>query len=627
MAQVKDLLANHPSGTQSAVRGTEVFIGGLARTVTENKLREKDAAQRAIKEKSGLTIEGKSIGVLPSTEQDTLFLGNISKDWTANEFEAMVRQVFQDVASIDLAKPLGGGDASSGQKHQNRGFAFVKFSSHAAAARAYRVGSKSDFLLGNHWHPVVEWAEEEPEVDPDELAKVKIAFIRYLPANADESFIRELFEPLGKVEKVVLSKKSQFPVGYVHFENRSDLDNAIKELNKKTVKGPTGGPEFTLQVEVARPFGKTKKRVRDETQSKPAHMAQSQSKLLKGEMSLNSSAGQKSVVSNSKYLVEEPVVADSYEAAVVSLPAAIKERLLRILRLGIATRFDIDIHCIASLRELPQSAAISVLDQFMLSGAERHNKGAYLAELISRVCCYTFGCKCENLSKGWSFLIAFELFIILDIVFHGQLQVNKLGLILNPALSRVGHLTARDPEISRVGHFSSIDPEISRGRHHTSRDLEMSRVGHLTSRDAEISRVGHLASRDTEISGFSSRVLLPDVSSRASHGVKTAPRYEAYAAPEVRSHSTSYLDPLSRRLGIIDAEETGPALSRQTMISPTSYSKVGLDYITLASPSVHEHPASAVAPTRNHVRFDPVTGEPYKFDPFTGCTTRKSSLI
>lgn len=39
---------------------------------------------------------------------------------------------------------------------------------------------------------------------------------------------------------------------------------------------------------------------------------------------------------------------DPYEAAVVSLPAAVKERLLRILRLGIATRFDVSPFIVSS---------------------------------------------------------------------------------------------------------------------------------------------------------------------------------------------------------------------------------------------------------------------------------------
>lgn len=41
------------------------------------------------------------------------------------------------------------------------------------------------------------------------------------------------------------------------------------------------------------------------------------------------------------------MVADPYEAAVTSLPVAVKERLLRILRLGIATRFDVSSRCLA----------------------------------------------------------------------------------------------------------------------------------------------------------------------------------------------------------------------------------------------------------------------------------------
>ena len=46
--------------------------------------------------------------------------------------------------------------------------------------------------------------------------------------------------------------------------------------------------------------------------------------------------------------LQEPVVTDQYEAAVVSLPVAIKDRLLRILRLGIATRFDVSSEVVSS---------------------------------------------------------------------------------------------------------------------------------------------------------------------------------------------------------------------------------------------------------------------------------------
>ena len=46
-----------------------------------------------------------------------------------------------------------------------------------AAARAHRVGSKQDFMLGGKWRVLVDWAESNPELDPDEMAKVSCLFL------------------------------------------------------------------------------------------------------------------------------------------------------------------------------------------------------------------------------------------------------------------------------------------------------------------------------------------------------------------------------------------------------------------------------------------------------------------
>uniref|UniRef100_A0A5B6YPG9 Putative RNA-binding protein 46 isoform X2 n=1 Tax=Davidia involucrata TaxID=16924 RepID=A0A5B6YPG9_DAVIN len=596
MAQMSQPLDYHSMDHQHAIKGSEVFVGGLAHTTTENKIHEafstcgeimeirlikdqkgnskgfcfirfamKEAADKALKEKSGFMLDGKKIGVLPSTDQDSLFFGNLHKDWSANDFDKIVRQVFPDVASVDLAKPLSSGDNLLSQKQQNRGFAIVKFSSHAAAARAYRAGSKSDFILAGNCHPVVKWAEEEPEIDPQELSKIKIAFVRNLPSDADENYLKKLFGPFGKLDKVVLSRKSRSPVGFVHFANRSDLDNAIKEMNEKTVQGPKGGPSFELLVEVARPIDKNRKRDRDNLQSKPVSKISSHTKLLRNDEIFSPSGGSESRAQKVKYSVEEPVVADPYEAAVVSLPVVVKERLLRILRLGIATRFDIDIQCLTSLKELPESAAISVLDQFMLSGADRHNKGAYLAGLISR---------------------------------H---QVDKLG---------------------------------------------------LNQHALNLSRVGDIASMESKLSSFSSRIPPPAADPLALCVGSTAARYDSYTS----RYSSSISDyPLSSRAGFGKLEETSPAPLHLTSCSSTLYGKVGLDSVLAAAadrqpirPQVSPAPlhltsgsstlygkvgfdslptaAADRQPIRSQVRFDPFTGEPYKFDPFTGEPIRPGSL-
>ncbi|CAI9272637.1 unnamed protein product [Lactuca saligna] len=412
--QMSYSLDQNSTDYQHGSRGVEVFVGGLARSLNEDKVRKvfaacgeitdmrlikdqngilkgfgfvrfatKEAADKALKDLSGSMLEGKKIGVLPSAAQDTLFLGNLNKGWSADDFNKVVRQVFPDVVSIDLAMPQSGSETTS-KKFKNRGFAFVKFSSHATAARAFRAGSKPDFVLGGTLHPSVQWVEEDPEVDPDELAKIKIAFVRKLPSTIDEDYLKKLFMPFGKVEKVVVSSKGDSSVGFVHFSQRSHLDNAIEGLNEKIVPGPKGGPSVKLQVEVARPMDKKRKRVHEDFQNTQLRDNLNKPRPQNHDPYLNSFDGHEETL-------QKEAVVDPHEAAVLLLPVAVRERLLRILRLGIATRFDIEVESLSNLAELPESMAISVLDQFMLSGAEKHDKGGYLAALISRYQVDKFG--------------------------------------------------------------------------------------------------------------------------------------------------------------------------------------------------------------------------------------------
>ncbi|KAL3525866.1 hypothetical protein ACH5RR_014238 [Cinchona calisaya] len=549
-----------------AVRGSEVFVGGLPHTVTESTIHEifshcgeiveirlikdkkanvkgfcfvrfstKEAAEKAVIEKSGFVLNGKKIGVLPSTEQDTLYLGNLNKGWSTYEFEGIVRQVFPDVISVDLATPVG--ESQSG-KQRNRGFAFVKFSSHAAAARAFRVGSKEDFMLGGNLHPAVQWAEEQSEIDPAVLAKIKIAFIRNLPVSADENYLKKLFEPFGEIEKVVIARKGSSPVGFVHFTKRSDLDNAVRGMNGKTVQWPKGGSTSTLSVEVARPTDRSKKRSREDSQEKisnkvPTHLANNNPNVSYGSplSSFHTSGAQKEVECE-----------DPYEAAVLSLPVSIRERLLRILRLGIATRFDIDIQNLTSLKQLPESAAISVLDQFMLSGADTENKAVYLNGLISR---------------------------------H---QVDQLLVGRSPGGLSVGDLAKRDVAVSS---FSS-------------------RV-HLP---ADNSFVPHFASTRAS---FTSQVPLPAVESLASPGHLSLPRSDNYLS----RYSAVVSDyPILTRGSLGRSNQTSSSPLQSTSTLSTPYGRLKL------SPQITE--VTDRPPPRPQIRFDPFTGEPYKFDPFTG---------
>ncbi|KAL2523046.1 putative RNA-binding protein 46 [Forsythia ovata] len=568
--------------TQHA-KGTEVFVGGLPSTISEDiiskvfsgcgeiveirmikdqkgnlkgfcfvRFATKEAADKAVKEKSGIVVDGKKIGVLPSIQQDTLYFGNLNKGWSADEFEKLVLQVFPDVVSVDLAMLK---DMPPGQKQRNRGFAFVKFSSHAAAARALRVGSQSDFRLGGKLHPAVQWAEEECEVDQTELAKIKIAFVRNLPTDADENYLKQLFEHFGKVDKVAVSRKSASPVGFIHFTERSDLERAINEMNEKTIQGPNGGPFLKLQVEVARPTGRNKKRVHEDSHSSPS-IVLGHSKHLKEEISASPSINHKSNVQ------KELEYADPYEAAVVSLPLSVKERLLRILRLGIATRFDIDIQNLSSLKQIPESAAISVLDQFMLSGAGLQNKGAYLAGLVSK---------------------------------H---LVDKAGRSENFAsLSRVVDVTAKGPKLLS---FSS--------------QLSVPAVDSFASNVRPVARSGIYMPRYS-LSDYplSSRATVEKEEVRGSDfilsGGATARRMvESGISPFEATPTSSY-----GRFGLgLRGDNTHLSPPQPAPVTSRTYSRVG---VNLSSGITADTDRQT---TRSQVRFDPFTGEPYKFDPFTG---------
>jgi len=50
-------------------------------------------------------------------------------EWTPEEFEELIHKTFKDVVSVDLA--MASNHGSSSKRHINRGFAFVRFSSHS----------------------------------------------------------------------------------------------------------------------------------------------------------------------------------------------------------------------------------------------------------------------------------------------------------------------------------------------------------------------------------------------------------------------------------------------------------------------------------------------------------------
>ncbi|KAI7741419.1 hypothetical protein M8C21_000879, partial [Ambrosia artemisiifolia] len=447
-----------------------------------------------------------------------------------------------------------GSEAALNKKFKNRGFGFVKFSSHAAAARALKFGSKPDFVLGGTLHPSVKWAEEEAGADLEELAKIKIAFVKNLPSSTDENYLKFVFGPFGKVEKVVVHNKGASAVGFIHFAQRSHLDNAIGGLNEKIVQGPKGGPSFKLQVEVARPMDKKRKRVYEDTQITQSREILNNTRPQIYEPFLSSFNGY-----HEDTVQKEPVVADPHEAAVLLLPVAVRDRLLRILRLGIATRYDIEVESLANLAELPESTAILVLDQFMLSGAEEHDKGAYLTSLISK----------HQVDKFGLNQLPFNMSRLRDTNVREPVGLGPSGRAHLPAVDSLGSVGL------------PVDPSVPRSDGFTSRYSSL------------ISEYGLLPSH----AGVTRR---DERSPLHLHELPTSSSTASYSR-----YLTAYGN----------TEEMSPNPSQQIPVSSSiSYANHAQDPYRI--PAFVK--GGDVAPTRPQMRFDPYTGEPYKFDPFTG---------
>ncbi|KAF2988387.1 hypothetical protein EK904_010326 [Melospiza melodia maxima] len=238
-------------------RGCEIFIGKLPRDLFEDELiplcekigkiyemrmmmdfngnnrgyafvtfSNKQEAKNAIKTLNNYEIRnGRLLGVCASVDNCRLFVGGIPKTKKREEILAEMKKVTDGVVDV-IVYP------SAADKTKNRGFAFVEYESHRAAAMARRKLLPGRIQLWGH--PIaVDWAEPEVEVDEDTMSSVKILYVRNLMLSTTEETIEKEFNSIkpGAVERV----KKIRDYAFVHFNKREHAVEAMKALNGKPV--------------------------------------------------------------------------------------------------------------------------------------------------------------------------------------------------------------------------------------------------------------------------------------------------------------------------------------------------------------------------------------------------------
>ncbi|XP_051800732.1 probable RNA-binding protein 46 [Acanthochromis polyacanthus] len=256
---------------QPPPRGCEVFVGKIPRDMYEDHLvplferagkiyefrlmmefsgenrgyafvmyTNREAAQRSIQMLDNYEVRpGKFIGVCVSLDNCRLFIGSIPKDKKKDEIIEEMKKVTDGVTDV-IVYP------SSTDKSRNRGFAFVEYESHKAAAMARRKLIPGTFQLWGH-SIQVDWAEPEKDVDEEVMQRVRVLYVRNLMLDTTEETLRQEFSHFkpGSVERV----KKLTDYAFIHYRCRSDAVTALSVMNGAQIDGAT------VEVMLAKPVG------------------------------------------------------------------------------------------------------------------------------------------------------------------------------------------------------------------------------------------------------------------------------------------------------------------------------------------------------------------------------------
>ncbi|XP_781163.3 APOBEC1 complementation factor isoform X2 [Strongylocentrotus purpuratus] len=263
-----------PPGWEGAQpsRGCEVFVGKIPRDLFEDELvpvfmkigkiyelrlmmdfsgsnrgyafvmyTTREDGKKAVKQLNNYEIrKGRYLGVCPSVDNCRLFVGGIPKNKKQEEILAEMAKVTEQVVDVIVYPSIN-------DKAKNRGFAFVEYENHRAAAMARRKLIPGRIQLWGH-QIMVDWAEPEQDVDEDVMRGVKILYVRNLMLHTTEETIAKEFNAFkeGSVERV----KKLRDFAFIHFFTREDALNAMNAMDDALLDGAK------IEVVLAKPVDK-----------------------------------------------------------------------------------------------------------------------------------------------------------------------------------------------------------------------------------------------------------------------------------------------------------------------------------------------------------------------------------
>ncbi|CAN6330453.1 unnamed protein product [Urochloa humidicola] len=180
--------------------GSEVYVGGISSDVSsedlkklfesvgevvevrirgkgDNKLyafvnlRTNELASKAIKELNNKNLKGKKIRVSSSQAKNKLFVGNVPRDWTEDDFKNAVEDVGPGVLKVNLPKAR--------RSDCHKGYGFIEYYNQACAEYAREKMSTPEFKLDTN-APTVSWADHKSSGESASTGQVVLSFAHHM---------------------------------------------------------------------------------------------------------------------------------------------------------------------------------------------------------------------------------------------------------------------------------------------------------------------------------------------------------------------------------------------------------------------------------------------------------------
>jgi Q family heterogeneous nuclear ribonucleoprotein R len=187
-------------------------------------------AKRAAKELNDFEIRNRRyLGACLSVDNCRLFVGGIPRNKQKEEILEEMKTVADGVIDAIVYPSIT-------DKTKNRGFAFIEFETHRAAAMARRKLLPGRIQLWGQ--PIaVDWAEPEQEVDEDVMAKVRILYVRNLMLSTTEETLEQAFSKAAGKENCIERVKKLKDYAFIHFRDRQDAVRALQTMNGANIDG------------------------------------------------------------------------------------------------------------------------------------------------------------------------------------------------------------------------------------------------------------------------------------------------------------------------------------------------------------------------------------------------------